>query len=39
MNLIKTNISGIANNLQEQSEKLINLKSKQQELLKDSYRI
>ncbi len=39
MNLIKTSINNIANNLQEQSEKLINLKSKQQELLRDSYRI
>ena len=35
---LKRNINIIANNLQEQSEKLMNMKSKQQELLKSSYR-
>ena len=37
--LIKMNINNIANNLQDQSEKLINLKGQQQELVRDSYRI
>jgi len=38
-NQINIKINAIANNLEDQSQKLINLKSQQQELLKDSHRI
>ena len=38
INIIRGNINNIANNLNEQSERLVSLKSQQQEQVRDSYR-